>query len=268
MRVPGVPFVQGRNSFNDADGKHFGIAIHNTSNANLASAQDEADFATRRTDGISAHFYCDKDSVVQSLDTDARAGHAGSTEGNQNSIAVEITGLNSFSRQRWLDSVAWDKLASTLAFVIRTDPDYAGFSVRRASVAELRANPQIKAFYGHDDMRRAFGGTTHTDPGPNFPWDHLIAVVQAAVDGNTEEDDMFSDADRDALTSANFRALGVYQDLDEITYRKANGQNATEPNKAKVARQALERKVAELAARPQIDIDDLAEAIAKRINGH
>jgi N-acetyl-anhydromuramyl-L-alanine amidase AmpD len=266
MRVPGVPFVQGRNSFTDADGKHFGIAIHNTSNANLASAEDEADFATRRTDGISAHFYCDKNSIVQSLDTNARAGHAGSTEGNQNSIAVEITGLNSFTRQRWLDSVAWDKLASTLAFVIRTDPDYAGFTVRRASVAELRANPKIKAFYGHDDMRRAFGGTTHTDPGPNFPWDHLIAVVKAALD--EQEDDMFSDNDRNALTSANFRAMGVYQDLDEITFKTVNGVSRTEANKAKVARQALERKVAELAARPQLDIDELAEAIAKRINGH
>jgi N-acetyl-anhydromuramyl-L-alanine amidase AmpD len=266
MRVPGVPFVQGRNSFTDADGKHFGIAIHNTSNANLASAEDEADFATRRTDGISAHFYCDKNSIVQSLDTNARAGHAGSTEGNQNSIAVEITGLNSFTRQRWLDSVAWDKLASTLAFVIRTDPDYAGFTVRRASVAELRANPKIKAFYGHDDMRRAFGGTTHTDPGANFPWDHLIAVVKAALD--EQEDDMFSDNDRNALTSANFRAMGVYQDLDEITFKTVNGVSRTEANKAKVARQALERKVAELAARPQLDIDELAEAIAKRINGH
>jgi N-acetyl-anhydromuramyl-L-alanine amidase AmpD len=266
MRVPGVPFVQGRNSFTDADGKHFGIAIHNTSNANLASAEDEADFATRRTDGISAHFYCDKNSIVQSLDTNARAGHAGSTEGNQNSIAVEITGLNSFTRQRWLDSVAWDKLASTLAFVIRTDPDYAGFTVRRASVAELRADPKIKAFYGHDDMRRAFGGTTHTDPGANFPWDHLIAVVKAALD--EQEDDMFSDNDRNALTSANFRAMGVYQDLDEITFKTVNGVSRTEANKAKVARQALERKVAELAARPQLDIDELAEAIAKRINGH
>jgi N-acetyl-anhydromuramyl-L-alanine amidase AmpD len=138
--------------------------------------------------------------------------------------------------------------------------------VRRASVAELRADPKIKAFYGHDDMRRAFGGTTHTDPGANFPWDHLIAVVKAALD--EQEDDMFSDNDRNALTSANFRAMGVYQDLDEITFKTVNGVSRTEANKAKVARQALERKVAELAARPQIDIDELAEAIAKRINGH
>jgi N-acetyl-anhydromuramyl-L-alanine amidase AmpD len=264
MRVPGVPFVQGRNSFRDADGRHFGIAIHNTSNQNLASAEAEASFATRRTDGISAHFYCDKDSVVQSLDTDARAGHAGSTEGNQNSIAVEITGLNSFSRQRWLDSVAWGKLAGALAFVITHDPDYAGFEVRRATVAELRANPKVKAFYGHDDMRRAFGGTTHTDPGPNFPWDHLINTVKAALRG--EEEDMFNDADRDALTSANFRALGVYQDFDEISYKVASGATKKEPNKAKQARLALEQKVNDLAAR--LDVDALAEAIAKRLADH
>jgi N-acetyl-anhydromuramyl-L-alanine amidase AmpD len=268
MRVPGIPYVQGRNSYRDADGRHFGIAIHNTSNANLASAEDEAAYATRRTDGVSAHFYCDANSVVQSLDTAARAGHAGSTEGNQNAIAVEITGLNSFGRERWLTGVAWAKLAGTLAFVIRNDPDYAGFQVRRATVAEMRANPQVKAFYGHDDMRRAWGGTTHTDPGPDFPWDHLIAVVTAALDGNLEEDDMFSDNDRNVLNSITWRTLGILQDLDEITWKKTNGEEKKEPNRAKAARLALERKVAELAARPQIDVDALAEAVAKRINGH
>jgi hypothetical protein len=52
----------------------------------------------------------------------------------------------------------------------------------------MKANPRVKAFYSHDDMRRAWGGTTHTDPGANFPWDKLFAVVNAAL-GQTEEDD-------------------------------------------------------------------------------
>ena len=90
MRVPGVPYVQGRNAYTDADGTKYGIAIHNT--ANDATAEGEASYATRRTDGISSHFYCDADSLIQSLDTTSRAGHAGSSEGNQHAVAVEITG--------------------------------------------------------------------------------------------------------------------------------------------------------------------------------
>jgi hypothetical protein len=175
MKVPGVTYVQGRNSYVDRDGDKFGIAIHNTSND--ASDTAEASYATRRADGVSSHFYCDKDSVTQSLDTNARAGHAGSSTGNENAIAVEITGANGWSRATWLNSVAWAELGRVLAYVCRA----YGIQVRRASVAEMRSNPKVKAFYSHDDMRQAWGGTTHTDPGPNFPWDRLFQAVNQAM---------------------------------------------------------------------------------------
>src|SRR5687768_6003928 len=117
MKVPGIPYVQGRNDYKDQDGRHYAFAIHNTSND--ASDEGEAAYATRRTDGISSHFYCDDDSVTQSLDTNDKAGHAGSANGNENSIAVEITGANGVSRAWWLANVAWDKLARVLAYVIK-----------------------------------------------------------------------------------------------------------------------------------------------------
>jgi N-acetyl-anhydromuramyl-L-alanine amidase AmpD len=175
MRVSGIPYVQGRNSYSDPDGTKYGIAIHNTSNN--ATAEAEASYATRRTDGVSSHFYCDGDSVIQSLDTIARAGHAGSSAGNNNAVAVEITGVNGWTRQQWLSNVAWGLLGRVLAQVCTA----YGVTVRRASVAEMQSNPRVKAFYGHDDMRRAWGGTDHTDPGPNFPWDRLFAAVNAAL---------------------------------------------------------------------------------------
>lgn len=183
MKVPGIPYVQGKNVYTDADGKKYGIAIHNTSND--ASDENEASYAKRRTDGISSHFYCDKDSVTQSIDTKDRCGHAGSNNGNQNAISVEITGANAKSRQWWIDNVAWDKLAYALAYVIKNDPNLKDFQVRRATVSEMKSNPKVKAFYSHDDMRRAWGGTTHTDPGPNFPWDHFLASVKKALTGSS-----------------------------------------------------------------------------------
>ncbi|MFI6819713.1 N-acetylmuramoyl-L-alanine amidase [Micromonospora sp. NPDC050187] len=175
MRVPGIRFVAGRNDYTDRDGRKFGVAIHNTSND--ASAAGEASYATRRTDGVSAHFYVDDREVIQSIDTKHRTGHAGSSQGNDNAVSVEITGTNGKSRQWWLNNVAWDRLAQVLAVVCR---EY-GIEPRRATVAEMKANPKVRAFYGHDDMRLAWGGTTHTDPGPNFPWDHLLAKVKQAM---------------------------------------------------------------------------------------
>jgi N-acetyl-anhydromuramyl-L-alanine amidase AmpD len=181
VRVTGVSYVQGRNSYVDADGTKYGIAIHNTSNT--ASAAAEASYATRRTDGVSAHFYVDDTTVIQSLDTLARAGHAGSSQGNQNAVAVEIRGLNNWTRQQWLDGVAWDLLGSALAQVCHA----YGVQVRRAYVAEMQSNPKVHAFYSHDDMRRAWGGTDHTDPGPGFPWDRLFSAVNAALGGKDDD---------------------------------------------------------------------------------
>lgn len=170
MRVPGVRFVQGRNRYGTST--KYAIAFHAT--ANTAAAANEAAYATRRTDGTSAHSYVDNVELIQSLDTDDRAGHAGSTQGNTYAIAVEITGQNSWSRAKWLSSVAWDKLGAWLAAVSR----HHNIPATRATVAQMRSNPRVRGAYDHNQMRLAWGGTDHTDPGPSFPWDHLLAVWQ------------------------------------------------------------------------------------------
>lgn len=193
-----MPYVQGRNDYPDQDGRKYGMAIHNTSND--ASDTQEASYATRRTDGVSSHFYVDDNSVTQSLDTRDKAGHAGSGIGNENSISWEFSGANGKSRQWWLDNIAWDQVGQVMAYLIKNDPDFRDFQVRRATTREMQINPKIKAFYGHDDMRRAWGGTDHTDPGPNFPWDKLISSVNKYL----EDDVAYRDwpaADRAALVN-------------------------------------------------------------------
>lgn len=186
--VPGINYVKGRNYTKDSKGnpvktEKFGIAVHNTSNN--ASDEREASYATRRTDSVSSHFYMDDDSVTQSLDTDWRAWHSGSTNGNSYSISLEFTGGNGKSRSWWLANIAWDKVGEVLAKVIKHHWPDGSFAIRRASVDEMKRNAKVKAFYGHDDMRRAWGGTNHTDPGPNFPWDKLFEVVNKALNADS-----------------------------------------------------------------------------------
>ena len=186
MKVPGIPFVQGCNWSADPDGTKYGIAIHNTSNN--ASAANEAKNGEHRTDDVSSHFYVDKTQVIQSLDTTVKAWHSGSNNGNNNAVSVEITGTNDKSRQWWLDNVAWTKLGQVLAAVCKN----YGIAVTRAPVTIMANNPKVKAFYGHDDMRRAWGGTTHTDPGPNFPWDRLFQAVNAAMGDDVSAEDVWT----------------------------------------------------------------------------
>jgi len=272
MRVPGIPFIQGKNRYGTST--KYAIAIHCT--ANTAPARNEASYATRRTDGVSAHFFVDHAEVIQSLDTADVAGHAGSWQGNQYSIAVEITGLTSWSRQRWLDSVAWDKLGAVLAAVAR----HHNIPPVRVTVEQMKANPQVRGAYDHNQMRLAWGGTDHTDPGPNFPWDRLLSVWRAAMG----EDGM---ATAKELVDALLKADRITNDINpgepgkpgynpEMTVAWAL-RYATHATLAHRAIEAARREIAELSKAvkqlaerpvgqpPEIDYDQLAAALLRRI---
>jgi len=154
------------------------VAIHNTSNT--ASAENEAAYARRRTDNISSHYYVDNDSIIQMLDTKLQAWHAGSTRGNQRAISYEITGVNGWTRKQWLARVDWDKLARQVARDCKTH----NIDARLLTVAQMN-DGKSTGIVTHDQMRRAWGGTTHTDPGLSFPIDHLLVKVRAQLDGDT-----------------------------------------------------------------------------------
>src|SRR5690554_145970 len=155
------------------------ITIHCTQNT--ASAAAEASYAKRRTDSVSSHYYVDETAIVQSLDTDLRAHHVGSRIGNDGGIAYEITGLTGWSRKRWLSSVAWGKLGAAIA----RDCAAHGIPVRLCTVADLRAGRG--GIMTHDQARQAWGGTTHTDPGPDFPLDHLIKIIKEGDDVSAQD---------------------------------------------------------------------------------
>lgn len=188
MLIPGIKFIQGKWAYTDTDGHKYGIGVHNTSND--GSALDEAHWAQHRPDGTSSHLYADGLEVIQSLDTVDRAGHSGTQIGNDNAVAIEIVGVNEWSREHWIANVNWRAVGLALAYVVQ----FYGIAVRRASVAEMKANPKVKAFYSHNDMRLAWPGKTdHNDPGPNFPWDVLfnnvnMGLMQLSGHPESEED--------------------------------------------------------------------------------
>ena len=148
-----------------------------------------------------------------------------------------------------------------IAPVIRADAAKYGIPLQRRTVAELKAwQPGITS---HNDLRLAFGGTTHTDPGPNFPWDYFIDLLN-------QEDDMESpetrthafNTDQQGYSWANllptYKAVGISDALP--------GQGEY-PNRAVEALTAVLSDVAELKARPPVqpapvDAAALAAALA------
>lgn len=182
------------------------VAIHNT--ANDASDVAEADYAQVRSDHVSAHYYVDADSITQSLRTEYGANHAGSTIGNRHAIAYEITGTNAKTRTWWLANVAWPLLARQIARDCRKH----AIAARLLTVTQMR-DGVTTGIVTHDLMRQAWGGTTHTDPGPNFPMDYLIALVGAELDGDDMTPSDFLAILEDPKVAAKMRAFTwTYQD--------------------------------------------------------
>jgi N-acetyl-anhydromuramyl-L-alanine amidase AmpD len=211
---PSIYDGPGRNYSTTSAQKRY-IAIHNTSNN--ASAKDEAAYAKRRTDKVSSHYYVDVKEIRQSLDTKLVAWHAGSQVGNTYAIAYEITGTNDKSRDWWMKNVAWDVLARQIA------ADMLNWNIanRHLSVSQMQSGG-ISGIVTHDDMRKAWGGTTHTDPGSNFPMDYLISKISQHLSGGTGGGEVIGDEE---VTEDDIKkiaaAVNNYQYADKTLYSLA-----------------------------------------------
>jgi len=186
---PGLPFVQAAGyTAGRPDGKPLWIVVHDMEASETPTrAESTAAYFASPGDGrnVSAHYCVDSNSVVQCVDLDDSAWTVGNRPGNNRGINWELSGFASQSKGQWLDDFGWAMFAR-MAPLVRSDGQRFGIPLVRRTVAELQAfRPGITS---HNDLRQAFGGTTHTDPGPNFPWAEFLAVMNGEVDVNQLQD--------------------------------------------------------------------------------
>jgi N-acetyl-anhydromuramyl-L-alanine amidase AmpD len=177
---------------------------------------------------VSSHYCADSDSVVQCVLLADTAWTVGNWQGNNLGVNWELAGFASQSYGEWLDEFGRAMFAK-MAPVVRSDAVRFGIPLTRCSIDDLRAfRPGVTS---HNDLRLAFGGTDHTDPGPNFPWPEFLAIM------NGEDDMPLTDDEHRMLVNLDRQATAWFYDTETVS----GINNGTEPPRPYYVRERLIR---------------------------
>lgn len=230
-----------------ADGPPLWIVIHTTEGSEgTQSAEDGAAYDLRRTDGVSAHFYVDSNSAVQCVRTTDTA-HTAAYRGNLYGIHIEVCGRAGQSADQWNDATSRATIAqlAKLCRRLRVRYPFPLVNLTSSQVYGLVA----KGFCEHKDITQAWGESTHTDPGVNFPWARLFELIKQGEGG----DDEMTPGQQWAAHVMNYRIEALRANRMEINVpaRPDLGSQykaITEPNNLAVTLDALTMAIAELRA--------------------
>jgi N-acetyl-anhydromuramyl-L-alanine amidase AmpD len=203
--IPPKSWTKGRPS-----GQPTLIVIHTTEGSEgLVSAENGASYDTRRTDGVSTHYFHDQDTTIQCVRTTDSA-HTARATGNDRGIHHELCGRAAQSPEQWRDAASKGTIARAAKQAARDAKKY-GIPVRRLTAAQVRAGE--KGFCEHKTISDAFGETDHQDPGKNYPWTSFLAMVQEEMEDGVSQADVIaalkSKEGREALCAAAWNTDGV-----------------------------------------------------------
>lgn len=122
--------------------------------------------------GVSPHSMTDPGETVDLLDLGTIGWHCGN--GNQVGIGLEVTGYAAWDFNTWTtgDNFAAVRLDAKRASEVA---DHFGIPHRWLSLQQIRNGES--GFCTHADITLTLGGTTHTDPGPGFPYSIFMQMV-------------------------------------------------------------------------------------------
>lgn len=182
MDLTKLPIIQARNYHKGRIRPIRGIIIHDmeapesTGRARWCANY----FAGSGAPQASAHYCVDDKEIIQGVHLEDTAWAAPGF--NADGINIENAGYASQKRADWIDAYSRQELALLAKLVAALCKKYT-IPVRRLTVAQVK-DGKSRGIAGHVDVTNAFPelGTGHTDPGPWFPWDVFLKMVQAEYD--------------------------------------------------------------------------------------
>lgn len=193
------------------------VVIHDTEGSEgVNSAENGASYDQRRTDGTSTHYFHDQDSTVQCVLTEDIA-HTARSNGNRIGIHHELCGKASQGAAGWADEASRGTIVQAAKQVARDCLKWK-IPVRKLTPSQVAAG--VKGICGHADITRAFpeDGGTHTDPGPTFPWETFLTLVEIEVAAT------LSNADADVVINRMVTRMKTPDDQFAITMKAISHQ--------------------------------------------
>lgn len=171
------PFVEGsRRHMSGPNGTVNRIVIHATcSGTHAGGAMQNAHYFQQDTAGGLAHYVVDPGQIVQCCKEDTACWHA---PPNPGSIGIELTDPQTGAASRW-QSAEDESMLLLAAKLVREIAARHQIPLVRLSSHDLQTGR--RGICGHVDVSQAYGQSTHTDPGADFPWAHFMQLVTAAT---------------------------------------------------------------------------------------
>ncbi|MGH3882101.1 MAG: N-acetylmuramoyl-L-alanine amidase [Pseudonocardiaceae bacterium] len=156
------------------------VVIHTNEGDNPAdvfpdrTAENLAAYLDRPSTQASYHKICDDDSTVRYLPDSVASWSIRS--GNSRALNLCLTGWARWTRGQWLDHAGMLRRA---AGEVAAWCDRYEIPVRKLTPTQVAADHL--GIIGHWDWTLGKRDGTHTDPGPNFPWDVFIELVKTGT---------------------------------------------------------------------------------------
>lgn len=188
MDLDSIQFIQAKNFTWGRKVQPSLIVIHDMEAGEYSTTAESCAnyFAGSNAPQASAHYCCDNDSVVCSVNPDDTAWHTGENSTNDCGIGIEQAGYADQGigfGTGWADKYSQDMIINQVAPLCAALCQRYGIPVHFLTADDLRAGDRV-GITSHREITYAFVQGGHTDPGPDYPWEQLLSEIAKNLGGN------------------------------------------------------------------------------------
>lgn len=163
------------------------LVVHTSEGA--TTYRSLGDFLANPSSGVSYHVGfddTDANSIGEYVQPPRKSwsAHSANNEGEHGCCCTPSGASSGWSRQTWLSK---PRMLDACAAWLREEGARYGIPVVKIGPDQIRAGGA--GVCGHGDCVQAGLGGSHTDPGPNFPWDVVCAGGTGGGDDDVNESD-------------------------------------------------------------------------------